>query len=98
MAHDERLLSVFVDESGNFGDPDDPARYCIVTLVLHDQSVDISRFVSELDRANYDLGLDPDMFRFHTAPPMHLAEKRFFGGPRDFKRNFLKKITAKELR
>ena len=68
MSHDERLLSVFVDESGNFGDPDDPARYCIVTLVLHDQSVDISRFVSELDRANYDLGLDPDMFRFHTAP------------------------------
>ena len=63
MSHDERLLSVFVDESGNFGDPDDPARYCIVTLVLHDQSVDISRFVSELDRANYDLGLDPDMFR-----------------------------------
>ena len=60
MSHDERLLSVFVDESGNFGDPDDPARYCIVTLVLHDQSVDISRFVSELDRANYDLGLDPD--------------------------------------
>ena len=234
MAHNERLLSVFVDESGNFGDPDDPARYCIVTLVLHDQSVDISRFVSELDRANYDLGLDPDMFKFHTAPlvrqddeyaamsrrmrgrildrmltfvrnvdfnyccfcvdtnfvnteeqifgklkaqmvdfmrmhkaefeatgsikiyydagqkpvsrlleesfaeavscpvtfaqgatqdhykllqvadlictfhliemrldaglPMHLAEKRFFGGPRDFKRNFLKKITAKELR
>ena len=67
MAHDERLLSVFVDESGNFGDPDDPARYCIVTLVLHDQSVDISRFVSELDRANYDLGLDPDMLISSTV-------------------------------
>ena len=33
MAHDERLLSVFVDESGNFGDPDDPARYCIVKKI-----------------------------------------------------------------
>jgi len=64
----ERLLSVFVDESGNFGDPNDPVRLCIVTLVLHDQSFDISRFVKDLDRANYDLGLDPETFQFHTAP------------------------------
>jgi len=64
----ERLLSVFVDESGNFGDPNDPARQCIVTLVLHDQSFDISRHVLELNRANYDLGLDPETFQFHTAP------------------------------
>ncbi len=26
----QNILSVFVDESGNFGDPDDIARYCIV--------------------------------------------------------------------
>jgi len=64
----ERLLSVFVDESGNFGDPNDPARMCIVTLVLHDQSFDISRYVGELNRANYDLGLDSETFQFHTAP------------------------------
>lgn len=66
--NNERLLSVFVDESGNFGDPKDPARFCIVTLVLHDQSFGISRFIRELDRANYDLGLDPETFQFHTAP------------------------------
>lgn len=66
--NNEKLLSVFVDESGNFGDPKDPARQCIVTLVLHDQSFDISRFVQELDRANYDLGLDPETFQFHTSP------------------------------
>jgi len=59
---------VFVDESGNFGDPNDPARLCIVTLVLHDQSFDISRFVKDFDRANYDLGLGPETFQFHTAP------------------------------
>lgn len=65
---DQNILSVFVDESGNFGDPDDPARYCIVTLVFHDQNSDISRYVQELDRANYDLGLDPESFRFHMGP------------------------------
>ena len=36
--------------------------------------------------------------RLDAGLPMHLAEKRFFGGPRDFKRKFLKKIKAKELR
>lgn len=53
----DRVLSIFVDESGNFGDPHDPARHCIVTLVLHDQAFDISRYVEDLDRANDDLGL-----------------------------------------
>ena len=28
---------------------------------------------------------------------MTQSEMRFFGGPRDFKRNYLKKIKAKEL-
>lgn len=64
----ERLISVFVDESGNFGDLRDPARQCIVTLVVHNQSFDISRFVRELNQANDDLGLDPETFQFHAAP------------------------------
>ena len=63
-----KIISVFIDESGNFGDLKDPARYCIVTLVLHDQSIDITRQIAELDRANEDLGLDPEHFIFHTAP------------------------------
>ena len=58
----QNILSVFVDESGNFGDPDDVARYCIVTLVFHKQNSDITQFVDELNRANYDLGLDPESF------------------------------------
>ena len=63
-----KVISVFIYESGNFGDLSDPARYCIVTLVLHDQSADISRQIKELDKANADLGLDPSNFIFHTAP------------------------------
>ena len=64
----DRLLSIFVDESGNFGDAHDQARYCIVTLVLHDQRQDVSLALQELDRANEDLGLDSETFQFHTMP------------------------------
>ena len=64
----EQVLSVFVDESGNFGDPRDPARHCILTLVLHNQTCDITNIVEELNRANEDLGLDSEVFQFHTAP------------------------------
>ena len=64
----KKILSVFVDESGNFGDLDDPSRFCIVALIFHDQVDNISPLIAQLDRANYDLGLDPERFHFHTAP------------------------------
>lgn len=38
----ERILSVFIDESGDFGPYDSRAPYYIVTMVLHDQSVNIA--------------------------------------------------------
>lgn len=62
------VLSIFVDESGNFGDARDLARYCLVTFVLHDQRHDISQAISNLDRANYALGIDPETFQFHSMP------------------------------
>lgn len=64
----KKTMSVFVDESGNFDDIADPSRYCIVTLVFHDQADDISRQIRELDRANEDLGLDIRTFHFHSSP------------------------------
>lgn len=66
--NDQDVISVFVDESGNFEDLKDPARYCIVTLVLHNQTSDISKYIAELDRANEDLGMDPERFQFHAGP------------------------------
>ena len=35
-------LSIFVDESGDFGEYDYHAPFYIISMVLHDQSVDIS--------------------------------------------------------
>ncbi len=67
MKH-SKAISIFVDESGNFGDLNDSARYCIIAFVVHDSLLDISRFGEELDRAYSDIGLDPSTFLFHTAP------------------------------
>ena len=41
---------------------------CIVTLVFHNQSAEITRFITELNQANYDLGIDPETFQFHMGP------------------------------
>ena len=37
-----QVLSVFVDESGDFGEYEKHAPYYIVSMVFHDQSIDIS--------------------------------------------------------
>ena len=36
--------------------------------------------------------------RLEVGDPMTTSEMRLFGGPRDFKRNILKKIKTKEIR
>ena len=45
-----KILSIFVDESGRFQLPDDVARFYIVGLVLHDQQESISKAVDNLTR------------------------------------------------
>lgn len=44
-------LSIFVDESGDFGSYEKHAPYYIVTMVLHDQQVDLSEEFHKLDEA-----------------------------------------------
>ena len=53
-------LSVFVDESGDFGEYEKHAPYYIITMILHDQSVDISAEISKLNEAlkNFNNTLD----------------------------------------
>ena len=43
-------LSVFIDESGDFGEYDDHAPYYIITMVFHDQSQAITDAVQKLDQ------------------------------------------------
>ena len=43
-------LSVFIDESGDFGPYDFRSPYYIITMVFHDQSVDISGPIAKLNQ------------------------------------------------
>ena len=61
-----RELSVFIDESGDFGAYETHSPYYIVTLVFHDQSVDISRSLSEMQSRMRQKGV-PD-YTVHAGP------------------------------
>ena len=67
-------LSVFVDESGRFQFPDILSRFYILTLVLHDQRMDIGELVSAFDRDMYNLGIVSPSFH---AGPIIRQEKGF---------------------
>ena len=44
-------LSIFVDESCDFGETDDKQSYYIVSFVFHDQGNDISEEVKHLEKS-----------------------------------------------
>ena len=50
-------ISIFIDESGDFGEYAVHSPYYIITMVFHDQSVDISNNISKLDEELDYLGL-----------------------------------------
>ena len=46
----EKILSVFIDESGDFGKYDSKSPFYYVSMVLHDQSIDISSEIENLEK------------------------------------------------
>lgn len=62
----EKILSVFIDESGDFGAYDRHAPYYLVAMVLHDQSVDISANINALEEHMRFLGYEHHAI--HTGP------------------------------
>ena len=61
-----RKLSIFADESGNFGryNPQNP--YYIVSLVFHDQSAGISDNIARLNEQSSSFNIPSH--NIHTAP------------------------------
>lgn len=45
----EKILSCFIDESGDFGPYDFHSPYYLVTMVLHDQNKDIRQYIAAMD-------------------------------------------------
>jgi hypothetical protein len=59
-------LSVFVDESGDYGEYNYQSPYYIVTLVLHNQTANISKQISTLNTALTNIGIFDKAI--HTGP------------------------------
>lgn len=59
-------LSIFVDESGDFGKYDENCPYYIVSLVMHEQANCIKKEVQNLDSALSEIGLQNHTV--HTGP------------------------------
>ena len=62
----KKILSIFIDESGDFGDYDNKAPYYLVAMVLHDQQIDITSEINNLDQRISDLGFPPHAI--HVGP------------------------------
>lgn len=62
----ERTLSIFIDESGDFGSYEPHAPYYIVSMVLHDQSEDVQREISGLNERLVHAGYADHAI--HTGP------------------------------
>lgn len=60
-------LSIFVDESGDFGKYEKHTPYYIVTMVFHDQKIDISANIDTLNNALKQMGYNYEQ-AIHTEP------------------------------
>ncbi len=66
-------LSIFIDESGDFGTYEPHAPYYLITLVFHDQSKDISTGVEHLKRQVVEAGFDRE-HAIHCSPLIRREE------------------------
>ena len=71
----QKVINIFVDESGNFGDAGDKARFCIVTFVLSEEGGESDRLIEEYKRGVYQSGADPDSMVFHAGPLIRQEEQ-----------------------
>jgi len=59
-------LSIFIDESGDFGEYDEQTPYNIITMVFHEQSHSISDTLTKLDQELSYNG-KPSVFAFRRV-------------------------------
>ena len=68
----QRELSIFIDESGDFGEAKERPSYYLVTFVMHDQSKSINEQVSKLEQSIRTAGFDVEYI--HTGPVIRREE------------------------
>ena len=84
-------LSVFIDESGDFGSYDYRSPWYIVALVLHDQDVDISHDLDVLNREIRTINLKDHTF--HTGPLIRGEEEFRYLSEEERRRVFMKMMS-----
>ena len=82
-------LSVFIDESGDFGESMERPAYYLVTLLFHDQKNDIASNVKKLEDSTKNSGFDFEYI--HTGPVIR-REDVFSGLSIDERRKLLFKM------
>ena len=65
-------LSIFIDESGDFGEFSNHSPYYIISMVFHDQKIDIQQTISRLDRELINIVLSD--LCIHTGPIIRKEE------------------------
>lgn len=68
LAMENKVLSIFVDESGCFQYPDLDSRFYILGMVFHNQTINVAQRITELDHSLEALGIDLETFIFHAGP------------------------------
>lgn len=67
-------LSIFIDESGDFGEYDPDCPFYLIVLVFHDQSKSITKEIGELRKHVIEQGF-PANHAVHTAPLVRREKK-----------------------
>jgi len=65
-------LSIFIDESGDFGEYNSHSPYYIISMVFHDQKYDIQPTIFRLNRELSNIGLSN--LCIHTGPIIRKEE------------------------
>lgn len=65
-------LSIFIDESGDFGEYSSHSPYYIITMIFHNQEADITNEISHLNKKLSNLNLDN--LCIHTGPIIRKEE------------------------
>ena len=84
-------LSIFVDESGDFGNYRKFSNYYIVTMVFHDQSKDISERIEKLNKELTAWNIE--QYAVHTAPLIRREESYINMEPLERRKIFQKLFT-----
>ncbi len=82
-------LSIFVDESGDFGEYETHAPYYIVTMVFHNQDVDITSNINMLNNALKQIGYG-DGQAVHTEPLIRREKPYLYFQPNERRAIFSK--------